>query len=256
MSHFKQQLQAGKTLFGTLLSLGVPVGAEVLSRVGFDWLWIDMEHAPLTLEQVQQMLQAKNADCPAFVRIPSNDEVWIKRVLDLGADGIIVPQVKTKDEAQRAVAASKYPPEGVRSAGVARAHGYGMDFARYVERANQSLSIILQIEHVEAVKNIDAIVSVKGVDALIIGPYDLSGSFGKLGEIAAPEMLKAMETVLQSCKKHGLPIGIFALQPQQAKTYAKAGYQLIAMGIDVHFMWTAAKAALEIAQSPKVEDSI
>jgi 2-dehydro-3-deoxyglucarate aldolase/4-hydroxy-2-oxoheptanedioate aldolase len=104
----------------------------MISRCGYDWLWINMEHAPLSLEQAQQLLQAKSNHCAAFVRIPANDDVWIKRIFDLGADGIIVPQVRTAEEAERAVAGSKYPPSGTRSVGIARAHGFGMDFATYM----------------------------------------------------------------------------------------------------------------------------
>ena len=145
MMDFKERLSQGKPLIGTLLTLGVPSIAEMLSRCGFNWLWIDMEHAPLSLEQTQQLIQAKDDKCAAFVRVPANDEVWIKHILALGADGNIVPQVRTVAEAERAVAASKYPPEGVRSVGIARAHGFGMDFANYVKQANERLIVILQI---------------------------------------------------------------------------------------------------------------
>jgi 2-dehydro-3-deoxyglucarate aldolase/4-hydroxy-2-oxoheptanedioate aldolase len=191
------------------------------------------------------MLQAKSNNCSAFVRIPINDDVYIKRVLDLGADGIIVPQVNTPEEAKRAVLASKYPPVGTRSAGIARAHKYGLDFAGYVQEANEKLAVILQIEHVEAVRNIDTILAVAGIDAIIIGPYDLSGSFGKLGRIDDAEVQEAIVTVFKACKKHGMPIGIFALHSEQATTYIRQGYELVALGIDVHYLCTAAKAALE-----------
>jgi 2-keto-3-deoxy-L-rhamnonate aldolase RhmA len=242
---FKERLRQGKPLIGTLLSLGQPAVAEMLSRCGFDWLWIDMEHAPLSLEVTQQLLQAKGELCAAFVRIPANDPVWIKHILDLGADGIIVPQVRTAEEAQRAVAASKYPPAGTRSVGIARAHGYGMEFATYVQEANEQLMVILQVEHAEGVKNIHSIIAVDGVDAIIIGPYDLSGSFNKLGQIQDPEVQQAIETIFTVCKQQGMPIGIFALLPEQGKEYLKQGYDLLALGIDAHYLWSAAKAGLE-----------
>jgi len=245
MDRFKERLRQGKPLVGTLITLGLPAIAEMISRCGFDWLWIDMEHGTLSLEQAQQLLQAKKEHCAAFVRIPANDDVWIKRILDLGADGIIVPQVKTAEEAERAVAASKYPPSGTRSVGIARAHGFGMDFATYVQEANERIVVIVQIEHVEGVRNIEAILQTAGVDAVIIGPYDLSGSFGKLGQINDSEVQEAIATVHKACKQHEMPIGIFALQPEQGGGYLKQGYQLLALGIDAHYLWTAAKTGLE-----------
>jgi 2-dehydro-3-deoxyglucarate aldolase/4-hydroxy-2-oxoheptanedioate aldolase len=234
-----------RPLIGTIVSLSAPPAVEAISRCGFDWLWIDMEHAPLTLEHVQHILMAKSAECAGFVRIPVNDETWIKRVLDLGADGIIVPQVKTKEEAQRAVAAGKYPPMGTRSAGLARAQGYGMSFASYIKEANQNTSVLLQIEHADGVKNVEEILEVEGIDAIIIGPYDLSGSYGKLGEVQDKQVTDAIDVVYKACKQRGIPIGIFAMQPEAGKAYLEKGFQLLAVGADIHYMWTAAKAGLE-----------
>jgi 2-dehydro-3-deoxyglucarate aldolase/4-hydroxy-2-oxoheptanedioate aldolase len=251
MTSFKDRLKEGKPLIGTVVTLGVPAVAEVLSNCGFDWLWIDMEHAPLSLEQCQNLILAAGDRCHALVRIPVNDETWIKRVLDLGADGIIVPQVRNAPEAEKAVSASKYPPEGTRSVGIARAHGYGISFATYTQEANEKLAVILQIEHVEGVRNVESIISVPGVDAIVIGPYDLSGSFGKLGQIQDPQVQQAIETVRAACKCEGMPLGIFALLPEQGKAYLDTGYQLLSLGTDVHFLWSAAKFGLEKLGVPK-----
>lgn len=245
---FKQKLGLQKPLVGTLVSLAAPEVAEMLSLVGFDWLWIDMEHAPLSLDHVRSMLQASSDKCPALVRIPCNDEVWIKRVLDLGADGIIVPQVMSADEAQRAVKAAKYPPEGIRSAGMARAHEYGISFNDYVERANSDIAVIIQIEHAEAVKNLESILRVNGIDAVIIGPYDLSGSFGKLGQVQDKEVQVAIDTVKLACQKSGIPYGAFALQPETAKDYLSRGFSLVAVGIDTHYLWSSAQKSLAIVK--------
>jgi 2-keto-3-deoxy-L-rhamnonate aldolase RhmA len=152
---------------------------------------------------------------------------------------------ETVEEARSAVASAKYPPVGTRSAGVARANGYGMDFTYYSRDANDRLLVLLQIEHKDGVNNIEEILRVPGIDAIIIGPYDLSGSFGKLGQIDDNEVQHAIETVHNACKKHGMPIGIFALMPEHGKKYLKQGYQLLALGIDAHYLWTAAKAGLE-----------
>ncbi|HEY9731375.1 MAG TPA: aldolase/citrate lyase family protein [Drouetiella sp.] len=248
---FKERLKQGKPLIGTLISLGASAVTEAISRCGFDWLWIDMEHGPLSVEQVQMILQAKRGECAALVRIPINDETWIKRVLDVGADGIIVPQVKTAEEAAKAVAACKYPPVGTRSVGMSRASGYGMDFAVYIRDANEKLCVFLQIEHVDGVKNIDSILKVPGIDAIIIGPYDMSGSFGKLGQIHDPEVQQAIDTVRKACKSKSIPIGIFCLQPDLAKKYIEQGYELINLGCDIHFLWSSAKASLESIKPSK-----
>jgi len=242
---FNKKLGLCQPLVGTLVSLAVPEVAEMLSLVGFDWLWIDMEHAPLSLDHVQSQIQASSEKCSRLVRIPINDEVWIKRVLDLGPDGIIVPQVKSAEEAERAVRAAKYPPEGTRSAGIARAHEYGISFKSYVERANTDIAIVIQIEHAEAVKEVEAILRVNGVDAVIIGPYDLSGSYGKLGQVQDQEVQSAIETVKRACQKSGIPCGAFALQAETAKDYLARGFSLVAVGLDAHYLWSAAQKSLE-----------
>jgi 2-keto-3-deoxy-L-rhamnonate aldolase RhmA len=241
---FKKKLELRKPLIGTLVTMGAPEVAEMLSRVGFDWLWIDMEHAALSLEQVRSSLQACSESCSALVRIPANDEVWIKRVLDLGPDGIIVPQVKSKEEAIKAIKAAKYPPQGTRSVGIARAHAYGMEFASYVERCNEDVVVVIQIEHADAVKDVEDILSVEGVDAVIIGPYDLSGSFGKLGQLQDKQVQDAIETVHRTCEKLGIPCGAFALQSEAGQSYLAKGFELIAVGIDVHFLWNAAQRSV------------
>ncbi len=245
MELFKEKLQQGKPLIGTLISMASSVVSETISQCGYDWMWIDMEHAPLSLEQVQHQLQAKAENCAAFVRIPGNDEIWIKQVLDLGADGIIVPQVKTADEAAKAVSSAKYPPTGTRSVGLARAHGFGMQFANYLTRANEDTLVLLQIEHRDGVRNIDQILDVPGIDAIIIGPYDMSGSFGKLGQIGDPEVAEAIDQVFQACQRRKIPIGIFALDAEQGLVFLRRGFQFVAIGIDVHYLWTAAKSSLE-----------
>jgi 2-keto-3-deoxy-L-rhamnonate aldolase RhmA len=245
MNAFRENLAKGKPLIGTLITLGLPAVSEMISHCGFDWLWIDMEHSPLNLDQVQQLIQAKSNEVAALVRVPLNDETWIKRVLDLGADGIVVPQVKSPDEAEQAVASAKYPPRGKRSVGLARASLFGMEFAKHVAEANDESLVFLQIEHVEGVRNINSILKVKGIDAIIIGPYDLSGSFGKLGDIQNSQVQDSIQKVQKACEQHQIPIGIFALQPEQGKSYLSQGFQLLALGVDVHYLWSSAKANLE-----------
>jgi 2-keto-3-deoxy-L-rhamnonate aldolase RhmA len=242
---FRQLLRSHETpLVGTLITLPCAEIADALSRLSFDWLWIDLEHGNLDFRDAQTLVQSIGDRCAAIVRVPSQDEVWFKKVLDIGIDGVIVPQVKTAEEAQRIVNLCLYPPQGIRGVGIARAHGYGITFQEYVQQANERTAIILQIEHIDAVKNIDEILAVKGVDAIIIGPYDLSGSLHKLGEVQDTEVMDTIQSILDACKQHNMPAGIFCSTSEQAIHWQKAGVNLVAIGADVTFLWRAAQQAL------------
>jgi 2-dehydro-3-deoxyglucarate aldolase/4-hydroxy-2-oxoheptanedioate aldolase len=226
--------------------LGLPCAeiADALSRLSFDWLWLDLEHGNLDVRDAQMLVQAIGNRCAAIVRVPSQDEVWLKKVLDIGIDGIIVPQVKTAEEAQRIVNFCLYPPQGIRGVGIARAQGYGISFQEYMQHANDCTAIILQIEHIDAVNNIHEILAVEGVDAVLIGPYDLSGSLHKLGEVQDPEVINTIQSILHACKQHNLPAGIFCATPGQAAHWQKAGVNLLAIGTDITFLWRGAQQAL------------
>jgi 2-keto-3-deoxy-L-rhamnonate aldolase RhmA len=178
------------------------------------------------------------------VRVPANAEVWIKRVTDLGPDGIIVPQVNSAEDAARAVRWAKYPPQGTRGVGIGRAHGYGLGFDAYVARANDELAVIVQAEHVEAVRHIDEIARVPGVDAVLIGPYDLSGSMDKIGQVGDPEVQAQIERVRAVCQAAGMPLGVFGAGADAVRPYLAQGYRLIAVGMDALYMGTAARQAL------------
>jgi 2-dehydro-3-deoxyglucarate aldolase/4-hydroxy-2-oxoheptanedioate aldolase len=240
----RERLKRGDTLIGTLVTLASPEVAELLSGMGFDWLFIDMEHGPLDVLPVQRILQAIVNECQAVIRVPANDEVWIKRAIDLGCAGIVVPQVNCADDAERAVRTSKYPPEGRRGVGIGRAHRYGFGFAEYVERANRDLAVIVQAEHVDAVGNIASIVAVPGIDAVLIGPYDLSGSMGVPGRVDDPQVRAKIETVRATCQEAGTPLGVFGVTVDAVRPYVDQGYSLIAVGTDALFMGAAAKQAL------------
>jgi 2,4-dihydroxyhept-2-ene-1,7-dioic acid aldolase len=239
-ANFRASLKSGRPQIGTIVSLPSPAVTDCLSQIGFDWLWIDLEHSPMTLEQLHSVLMAKHSDCAGLVRVPINSPEWISRVLDLGADGIIIPHVKTRQDAERVVASAKYPPMGQRSFGAGRAHTYGID-AKHHELANTLTSIVVQIEDKEAIENIEDIIAVEGLDGIIIGPYDLSGSFGKLGEVEDAEIQEAITAVRKACQKNDFPAGIFALHPEQAKRYIDAGFRIVAVGVDIHTLWTTAK---------------
>jgi 2-dehydro-3-deoxyglucarate aldolase/4-hydroxy-2-oxoheptanedioate aldolase len=218
--------------------------AEILARVGFDFLWIETEHAPMDFVHAQSAIQAVGGRCPCLVRIPDKQEVWVKKALDIGCDGIVVPQIRSAAEARQIVEWSLYPPDGKRSVGVSRAHGYGMAFRRAIETANDELVIVLQAEHTDAVRDIASIVQVPGIEAVLIGPFDLSGSLGVLGELNHPRVLEAIETVRHHCQAVGLPPGIFAPNVAMAKEYIGQGFRLIALSMDAFFLWQSAQAAL------------
>ena len=162
----KERLGRGTPLVGPLLTLPSPEVAELLARIGFDWLFVDLEHGGIDLKAARHILQTVDHRIPCAVRTPSLDPVWIQQCLDLGPAGIILPQVRTAADAREAIDLCRYPPQGCRSVGIARAQGYGMELARCLAQANGGLAVIVQIEHADAVQDIDAIVSLEGIDAL------------------------------------------------------------------------------------------
>lgn len=238
---FKKRLIRRDLFIGTILTLPSPETAEILCLSGFDWLFVDLEHSALSIRDAQCVLQAAAPKTPCLIRVPACDEVWIKRVLDIGASGIIVPQVRTVEEAEAAVRFCKYPPEGTRSVGISRAQGYGRHFQTYVAAANEDIVVILQIEHIDAVNNIDNILAVPGIDGLFIGPYDLSASMGKTGRTTDPDVQQAISRVKACADRAKMPLGIFGATADAVKPYIQSGYTLIAVGIDTMLIRQAAK---------------
>lgn len=227
----KRQLKAGKKTAGAWAQLCSPLATEILSRGGFDWILIDMEHAPgdvLTL--VSQCQAMAEAGAVPIVRSPWNDLVWIKRILDAGAYGVMIPSINTREQAVAAVRACKYPPAGVRGiAGSPRAAGYGRDTANYLKRANDEILVILQVETPEAIQNLEEIGKVPGVDMLFIGPMDLSTSMGHFGNPGHPEVQAAIATIEAKAKAIGVPLGTISAGWEQAKALYDRGYQLITL---------------------------
>lgn len=242
---FAQRLRQGDTLIGTLVGLNDSDVVELLAACGYDWLFIDAEHGPFMPGDTGPLLQAAG-DCPCLVRVPDAEPVWIKKALDVGANGIIVPQVHDAEQARTMVAAAKYSPAGRRGVGLGRAHCYGRQFESYLRRANTDTVVVLQAESREAINNIDDIVAVDGVDAILIGPYDLSASLGHIGEVTHPEVKKAIDTVAQACRTAGVRLGIFGVSPEAVKPYMNSGFTLITVGVDSLFLGQAAANALEM----------
>ena len=241
---FRNRIASNELLVGTVLSLQSPEVAELLVSCGFDWFFIDMEHGAYDMSCAQSMVMAASPDVPCLIRVPSLSEVWIKKCLDLGSAGIIVPQLRTREDAERAVRWSKFPPQGERSVGIARAHGYGMNFQNYVDNANNEVVLALQVEHIDAVNNLDAILSVPGFEAVIIGPYDLSGSMGKIGQVNDKEVKGAIDYVKKSCQDAGKPVGIFGASSEAVKGYIEEGYKLVIAGMDMMLLGNAAQKML------------
>ncbi len=244
MNTLKHRLQAEHTVIGTLVTMASSNVADLLSRVGFDFLWIDAEHGPAGFVEMQSMLQAAGDRCPALIRVPSSDDVWIKKALDTGCDGVVVPQVNSAEQARQVVASCSYPPKGTRSVGITRAHGYGLSFSESLRSANDSVAIICQIEHIDAVERIDQIAAVDGVDALFVGPFDLSGSLGVPAQLGHPDVRDAIARVVEAGRRHGIALGFFAVDPHAAIEAIAQGFTMIGLGMDASYLGTAAANAL------------
>ncbi len=245
---FRHRLLAQERLIGTLVSLASPEVAEIMAGVGFDWLFLDAEHSALSTRDLQHIIQNAGTT-PCVVRVEASAEAPIKKALDIGAAGIIAPLVNSAEQAAQVVHWAKYAPQGTRGVGIGRAHAYGMKFQDYVQHANENTAVIVQAEHIDAVNNIAAIAQVPGLDAVLVGPYDLSASLGHLGEVNHPEVLAAIDHVTQVCQAAQLPLGIFGLTTKAVRPYLERGYTLITVGMDTVLLGSAAREMLRVLNS-------
>jgi 2-dehydro-3-deoxyglucarate aldolase len=232
---------------------------EIMSRAGFDWLGIDMEHTAIGVGEMARLIRIIDlAGIGAVVRVGANDPLPIKRALDAGAQGIIAPMVNSAAEAEAAVAAAHYPPRGTRGVGLHRAQGYGADFAKYKGwMDDEGPLVVAQIEHKDGVDNLDAIMAVPGLDAFFIGPYDLSASYGTLGDFSSVEVRAAMAKVDAAVADGPIAGGIHVVEPDGAALAAriKAGHRFIAYGVDMIFLSSAIDAARIVITDIKVDPS-
>ena len=239
----KQKLKNNELTIGSWIMMGNPMSVEVMALAGFEWLVIDIEHTSIDLQTAENLIRTiQSKNIKALVRVSKNEEVVIKRILDMGADGIIVPMVSSKEDAIQAVEYAKYPPIGKRGVGLYRASGYGTTFEEYKRWVNEELVIIAQIEHIDAVNNIDEIINVEGIDGTIIGPYDLSGSMGYPGEFEREDVKESVQKVLDKCKAKDFPSGFHVVDtdPSKLKEKIDQGCTFLAYGIDYFFMRDAA----------------
>jgi 2-dehydro-3-deoxyglucarate aldolase/4-hydroxy-2-oxoheptanedioate aldolase len=202
-------------------------------------LWIDLEHSPTSLEALQaHLIAARAGGTAAVVRVPSSDVAWIKRVLDTGAEGVIVPQVQSAEEVRQAVAACRYPPQGRRGFGPRRPSNYGRNAGQdYLQSANQQLFVAVQIETVEAYNDLDKILTVPGLDSIVVGPYDLSGALGMLGQVSHPKVVEAITNIVTKSRRAGRYVGMgMPGNAEQALQAAKLGVQWVQCGGDFAYM--------------------
>jgi len=235
----KNKLKNNELTIGSWIMMGNPMSVEVMALAGFEWLVIDIEHTSIDLSTTENLIRTIQANnIKALVRVSKNEEVIIKKVLDMGADGIIVPMVCSKEDALQAVSYAKYPPLGKRGVGLYRASGYGTKFEEYKKWVNEELVIIAQIEHINAVNNIDEILQVEGIDGTIIGPYDLSGSMGYPGEFEREDVKNAVQKVLDKCQEHKIPSGFHVVDthPEKSQMKIEQGCTFLAYGIDYFFL--------------------
>ena len=236
---FRDRLLSNEILLGGWLQMASVTSAELLADAGFDWAAVDCEHGLIDLPMAASMLGALEArKVSGLIRLPACDGIWIRRALDAGASGLIVPMVNSVDIAREAVRWTRYPPVGERGFGFSRANGYGARFDEYCAAANKTIALVAQIEHISAVEQIEDILAVQGLDALFIGPYDLAGSMGLVGQPRHPQVLNACECVLQAAQAKNIPAGIHVVSanPQDATPYIEKGFKLIALGIDTLFI--------------------
>lgn len=254
MTGLKEALKKGKPVIGSWISIGDSSVAEIMARAGFDWLTVDLEHSSISIDQAQQLIRViELCGVTPLVRVGANDPLIIKRVMDAGAHGVIVPMVNTREDAVRAVNAVKYPPVGTRGVGLARAQGYGMEFKKYREWVNDGSVVIVQIEHIQAIRNLEKILSVKGVDGSMIGPYDLSGSLGHPGEFDGKEVQEAIARYEHVCKKMKKPMGFHVVQPdvEKVQEYRARGYSFLPVSLDTLYLGLHIKDVLKKLKAKK-----
>lgn len=248
MLNIRQKLKKGELTLGTWQMIGNTSISEILCDAGFEWVTIDMEHTGIDVSDALELIRVidRSGKVPA-VRLSVNDHTLIKRVLDSGAKIIIVPMVMNGEEAKRAVDAVYYPPRGKRGVGLARAQGYGFGFDEYKERFEDEVVVVAQIEHIEAVNDLERILNVDGIDATIIGPYDLSGSLGHPGEFDRDDFKDALKKYEETSRKMGKPMGYHMVEPTKdnVSELIDKGYRFVALGFDSFFIGKKCREVLD-----------
>jgi len=244
----KRMLKDQDQIYCSWVTIGHPLIPEILSPAGFDALVVDLEHTSITLENLLVLIiSIENNGMVPLVRVGENNANLIKRVMDAGACGVIVPNVCTAEDVSVAINAVKYPPSGTRGVGLYRAQGYGNKFNEYLHWLENESVVIVQIEHIDAVENIDEIFSVPGIDGFLIGPYDLSGSMEKPGKFDDKKVKEAIAAVLKAGKKYNIPAGFHSVSSDwnEAMKYRDEGFKILAFSVDSIFLGDVAKYAMQ-----------
>ena len=235
MGNLKSKLTNRQLTIGTWVTIGHQSIVEILATAGFEWITIDMEHSVIGYETMLNLIaHIQGNGMEALVRVSKNEEVPIKKAMDAGANGVIVPMIKNELDAINAVSYVKYPPIGKRGVGLSRAHKYGIDFDNYKNWLNNEAVVIAQIEHIEAVENLNDILSTEGLDGIIIGPYDLSASMGYPGEYERSDVKKALQRVISVTKKSNKSLGSHVIESNSmhVKNKINEGYTFLAFSLD------------------------
>ncbi len=240
MNNLKKALTSKSELsIGSWITIPNRTIAEIMKEAGFHWLCVDLEHTIITIEQAGDLIAAiDSSNCSPLVRLSSNDSVQIKRVMDAGAHGIIVPMICTKEDVLHAYKSMHYPNEGFRGVGLARAQKYGAAFSEYQNWLKESAVLIAQIEHIDAVNNLDELLTMDELDGYIIGPYDLSASMGIPGQFTHPEYLNAMKKIEDAVQKYDKPGGLHIVEPDPDKLNESInkGLRFIAYSVDIRML--------------------
>jgi 2-keto-3-deoxy-L-rhamnonate aldolase RhmA len=235
----RKKIKSKVLTFGSWITLGHPAIAEIMARAGFDWVVVDLEHSVISVDMAGDLIRTIDlCGVAPLVRLTSNDPNQIKRVMDAGAHGIVVPMVNSPADAAQAVAATRYGPAGSRGVGLARAQGYGANFQDYLEWQSDGPVVIVQIEHKDAVGQLEEILAVPGVDGFIIGPYDLSCSMGIPGQFEQAEFIKAVTHIRETGKQVGCPAGMHIVEPdlEKLEQTVREGYTFIAYSVDIRLL--------------------
>jgi len=236
-----------KAKIGTWITTYNPSALDVISKCNFDWICIDMEHSSITLEQLENLLNVLDKNkSNSFVRVSDNNKTEIKKILDLGAKGIIVPMINTALEAKNAISYATYPPKGQRGYALARAQGFGYNLNNYL-KVSKNIKIVVQIETIKAINNLGEILKVKGIHSTLIGPRDLSGSIGKAGDYKNKKFIKVLQKYEKLSKQNNVSMGMHVAFPktETLNKFIKKGYKFVAIGTDMTFLGDTIREKLE-----------
>jgi 2-dehydro-3-deoxyglucarate aldolase len=252
MKSLAEKIKNNEPTIGAWITINHPTIAEIYANAGFDWVVVDLEHSVITIGEAENLIRViELSGSIPLVRLTSNDSDQIKRVMDAGAHGIIVPMIKTKQDVENAIKSLKYPPSGERGVGLARAQHWGNKFNEYLKWLENDSIIIVQIEHIDAVNNLDEIFSLNGISGYIIGPYDLSSSMGVPGDFTNPEFIQTIERIKSKAKKYNLCGGIHVVEPNTNELQQRIdeGYRFIAYSLDTRMLDSVSRNALSIIKS-------